>query len=140
MKAKIEVIQGKELADKFRQAGKKVEDKIDKALMTAGLLVERDVKQSFGISPSLPGEPPGVLTGRLRSSIATRVIPGNALVGTQVEYARRLEKGDEGPGGIAARPFLRPALERNKEEIKKILYKGLIEAMTEVFKKGFTGI
>ena len=140
MKAKIEVIQGKELADKFRQAGKKVEDKIDKALMTAGLLVERDVKQSFGISPSLPGEPPGVLTGRLRSSIATRVIPGNALVGTQVEYARRLEKGDEGPGGIEARPFLRPALERNKEEIKKILYKGLIEAMTEVFKKGFTGI
>ena len=140
MKAKIEVIQGKELADKFRQAGKKVEDKIDKALMTAGLLVERDVKQSFGISPSSPGEPPGVLTGRLRSSIATRVIPGNALVGTQVEYARRLEKGDEGPGGIAARPFLRPALERNKEEIKKILYKGLIEAMTEVFKKGFTGI
>jgi len=140
MKAKIEVIQGKELADKFRQAGKKVEDKIDKALMTAGLLVERDVKQSFGISPSSPGEPPGVLTGRLRSSIATRVIPGNALVGTQVEYARRLEKGDEGPGGIAARPFLRPALERNKEEIKKILHKGLTEAITEVFKKGFTGI
>jgi phage gpG-like protein len=139
MKTKAEIIEGKELADKFRQAGKKVEDKIDKALMAAGLLVERDVKQSFGVSPSVPGEPPGVLTGRLRASIATRVIPGNALVGTRVEYARALEFGYK-PRNLAARPFLIPALERNREEIKKILYKGLTEAMTEVFKKGFTSI
>lgn len=138
MEVKIEVLQGKELAEKFIKAGKTVQDKIDKALLKAGLLVERDVKKSFGVSPSSPGEPPGVVTGRLRASIATRLIPMNAEVGTKVEYAGRLEFGDE-KTHLAPRPFLRPALQRNEAEIKIILHKGLNEAMADVF-KGFTKI
>ena len=35
---KAEVIKGKELAEKFREAGKEVQDKIDRALWKAGHL------------------------------------------------------------------------------------------------------
>lgn len=135
MQIKTEIINGKELADKFKQAGKTVQDKIDKALLKAGLLVERDIKKSFGVSPSPPGAPPGVVTGRLRASIATRLIPANAEVGTKVTYARDLEFGDE-DRNLAPRPFMRPALERNEAKIKEILREGLSDVMSDIFKKG----
>lgn len=63
-------------------------------------------------SPSQPGEGPGVVTGRLRGSITWR--PGaDALspfvdIGTNVTYAPFLEGGTS---RMAARPFLKPALE-----------------------------
>jgi len=69
-------------------------------------------------------------TGRLRASIATRLVTMNAEVGTRVEYARPHEKDY---------PFLRPALTDNEAEIKRILHKGLADAMNEDF-KGFTKI
>jgi len=128
---KLEILNGKELAEKFRAAGKEVQGKIDKALLKAGYLVERDVKKSFGTSPSPPGGPPGVVTGTLRRSIATRLVPGNVQVGTNVVYARRLEFGFEGQ---EARPYLYPALKRNKEEILKIINKGLNDELSKIFK------
>lgn len=117
MKIKAEVIQGKELAAKFRTAGKKAQSKIDKALLKAGLLVERTAKIY---------QTPHVLTGRLRASIATRLVPMNVEVGTTVEYARKHEKDY---------PFLKPALTDKEVEIKEILRKGL----KDVF-KGFTKV
>lgn len=63
-------------------------------------------------SPSSPGQGPGVITGRLRASITWR--PGSddispfVDVGTAVHYAPFLELGTR---KMAARPFLRPALE-----------------------------
>lgn len=133
---RLEIIRGKELAEKFRSAGIKMQDKIDKALLKAGYLVERDVKKSFVTSPSPPGGPPGVITGTLRRSITTRLVPMNAQVGTNVVYARRLEFGFETQ---EARPYLYPALKRNKEEILKIISKGLNDELASVF-KGFTKI
>jgi len=135
---RLEILNGKELADKFRKSGNEIQDKIDKALLKAGHLVEADVKKSFGTSPSPPGGPPGVLTGTLRRSIATRLIPGNAQVGTNVVYARALEFG-YAPRNLEARPYLYPALKRNKAEILKILRKGLGDELASVF-KGFTKI
>lgn len=133
---RLEILNGKELADKFRKCGKEVQDRIDKALLKAGYLVEKDVKKSFGTSPSPPGGPPGVLTGTLRRSIATRLIPGNAQVGTNVVYARRLELGFESQ---EPRPYLYPALKRNRAEIIRIISKGLGDELASVF-KGFTKI
>ena len=133
---RLEILNGKELANKFRKSGKEIQDKIDKALLKAGHLVEADVKKSFGTSPSPPGGPPGVLTGTLRRSIATRLIPGNAQVGTNVVYARRLELGYKTQ---EARPYLYPALKRNKAEILKIINKGLGDELASVF-KGITKI
>ena len=122
MQVKTKIINGKELAAKFKLAGKTCQDKIDKALMKAGLLVERTAKKY---------QTPHVDTGRLRASIATRLVPSNAEVGTTVVYARPHEKDY---------PFLKPALVDKTMEVKVILHKGLSDAMKDVFKKGFTKI
>lgn len=93
---------------------------------------------------SLPGQPPHVDTGRLRSSITWAISegvkqgndvkgkaqegdqveqPGKendqiiAVVGTNVKYAKALEFGYS-PRGLAARPYLRPALEKAIAKIK----------------------
>ena len=117
----IGVKEGKELAEKFKKAGKEAQNKIDKALLEAGLLVERTAKIY---------QTPHVDTGRLRASITTRLIPRNAQVGTIVEYARKHEKDY---------PFLKPALTDKEMEIKVILNKGLTEFIKDNF-KGFTKI
>lgn len=116
---KIEIIKGEELAEKFKSAGKKIKDKIDKALYKAGLLVERRAKQTVHVD-----------TGRLRASITTRLLPANAEVGTIVEYGPKHEK---------QYPFLKPALINQQVEIVKILHKGLTDAMGDAF-KGFTKV
>jgi len=121
MEVKVEVLEGKELAEKFKKAGKVAQDKIDKALLKAGHLVERTAKIY---------QTPHVDTGRLRASIATRLVPMNAEVGSKVEYARIHEK---------QYPFLKPALEDKEIEIKTILNKGLTDFINDTF-KGFTKI
>ena len=40
MKFKTEILHGKELAAKFKEGGRKIQDKIDKALYKAAILVE----------------------------------------------------------------------------------------------------
>jgi len=136
MEIKMEVKEGKALAEKFRHAGKEAQNKIDKALLKAGYLVERTAKIY---------QTPHVDTGRLRASIATRLVPRNAQVGTNVVYARRIEfgfKGDDSLGRTynqAAYPFLKPALKDKEMEIKMILHKGLTEFIKDNF-KGFTKV
>jgi hypothetical protein len=84
-----------------------------------------------GLNPSVPPNPPHVLTGRLRQSIAWEVtVEPNAVVGrvgTNVVYARRLELGFVGTDSLGrninqeARPYLRPSLEENRNEIIRLL-------------------
>ena len=119
MKFKTEIINGKELAARFKSAGKKIKDKIDRALMKAGLLVERGAKILVHVD-----------TGRCRASISTRLVYADAEVGTVVEYAPKLEK---------RYPFLKPSLVNQSVQIKRILHKGLTDAMGASF-KGFKGI
>lgn len=57
---------------------------------------------------SNPGEPPGVRTGRLRSSVdVSREAEADFRVGTAVDYAGHLEFGTS---NMPARPFMRPKL------------------------------
>jgi HK97 gp10 family phage protein len=71
---------------------------------------------------SAEGEPPAVLTGRLRDSITHEIeeqlwdIIGR--VGTNVEYARYLELGTK---KMAPRPYLRRAIEENRKELIDML-------------------
>lgn len=88
-------------------------DPIIADLSKRALRVESAAKRiASNESPSAPGEGPGVITGRLRNSITWR--PGVDSVspyvdiGTNVFYAPFLELGTR---KMAARPFLRPALE-----------------------------
>lgn len=67
---------------------------------------------------SAPGEPPKTDTGRLAGSIFAEFSSGGlrADVGTDVVYGGHLEMGTK---NMAARPWLFPAFERNKDRIKK---------------------
>lgn len=67
--------------------------------------------------PSNPGTPPGVRIGILRNSITNaRLGVLKWGFGTNVDYARPLEFGTV---NMPARPFLRPALRNNREQIGK---------------------
>lgn len=68
-----------------------------------------DIKLSFGPSPSRPGDPPGVVTGDLRASIAwTPQAPLRIFVHDGVVYGVYQELGGE---HMPARPFMAPVFE-----------------------------
>lgn len=88
-----------------------------------------------GASPSLPGEPPKKVSGRLFNSITTSEpfeLEDEIVVevGTNVIYARRLEFGFTGTDAAgrnvkqAARPYLRPTLQEEKGALGNIVSKG----------------
>ena len=117
-----------------------------KRMLRAVLVVEGDVKQRIGrgqpverdasgnlrgLDPSRPGEPPKVVTSRLRTSIthavertATAII---GRIGSNVPHARRLELGFFGADkkgrniNQAARPYLRPSLKERLSQVIRIL-------------------
>ena len=85
-------------------------------------------RRIVGLNPSSPGQPPRVLTGRLRNSInhsvkrtATGVI---VYVGAYTPYARALELGNP-KGNLEARPYLRPAIYTSRKKIVKLFGKDL---------------
>ena len=110
------------------QAGRK------RNMMAACVHLRREIVRSIGEpgptkthrenAPSQPGEPPHKRTGRLRQSIASEVAANGQTgkVGSYgskgVEYAAYLELGT---GVMGARPFLRPALDREADKLAKIL-------------------
>lgn len=81
-------------------------------LVHRAILVESAAKIGWSAPPSQPGSKPAVRTGRLRDSITWR--PGVDAaspyvdVGSAVVYAPFVELGTS---RMAARPYLRPALE-----------------------------
>lgn len=104
---------------------KMVEDKAKRNMIEACKFLESYIKHSIsGPSPSAPGEPPGVITGTFRRSIAWEIDEGRkeliGRIGTNLIYALPLEFGTS---KMAARPWARPALEKNKSKIAKTLGK-----------------
>lgn len=112
-------------------------EKLYRALGKACALVEREAKKKA---------PKG--TGELRNSITSRVEGQTGIVYTPLEYAPYVEFGtglfaenggrtdvpwnyqdDEGEwhstSGQHPQPFMRPALNENREEIKRILKEGI---------------
>ena len=109
---------------KFVWHGRKFRNRIEAYMHTrleaVGALLEGDIKESFGESPAPAGGPPGVDTGRLRASIANERKGMTLRVGTNVEYGPHQELGTS---KMDARPFLRPAIPRNKSTIKSYFRK-----------------
>ncbi|MBA7556847.1 hypothetical protein ES705_49570 [subsurface metagenome] len=105
------------------------------ALKNACMLVERSTKESIGLvpSPAPPGHAPAAPTGTLKRGITHELDPTKleGRVGTNLEYARRVELGFVGTDKLgrvynqAPRPYLRPALHKNEKNIialfKKII-------------------
>lgn len=114
--------------------------KVQDSLSKATLLVEKEAKQNA------PKD-----TGALRRSITSKVEGLEGTVFTPLEYAPYIEYGtglfaeagngrkkvpwnykdDEGnwhsTSGMKPQPFMRPALNSNREKIKKILKEGVLK-------------
>lgn len=110
---------------------KKLQRNMDKAMHKTAISIVNSAKELMrepksGRPPSgkamktrasAPGEAPAVQTGKLRSSLATeRVKEKHYRVGTNLKYGKYLERGTK---TIKARPFLRPALDNNRDTFEK---------------------
>jgi hypothetical protein len=111
-------------------AGGGVEKYLGPALFAGGeeIVVEAQISMTRGRAevqnkrnhvPSRPGEPPAVFEGDLRSGIeATQPAPLRVLVTSNDRKSAWLEFGTS---RMEARPFMRPARDRKKPEVKAML-------------------
>lgn len=106
---------------RLRQIHDTVESEAVNVLLQAGEMVRQDAMESIrentirgsGHIPSLPGQPPKGDTGQLELSIDVELRASEKSVNViaRAPYSAALEFGTS---TIAERPFLRPALQRNK--------------------------
>jgi len=108
---------------KIRNIGPEAVKEVGKALFVSGQLVETDAAISITTGavsgkvhvPSAPGEAPNADTHLLDRSIETNLVaPLKVEVSANAPYAHDLEYGNS---KIEERPFMRPALAKNRDEI-----------------------
>ena len=89
-----------------------LKSRIPVALEACGLQAERSAKLLCPVD-----------TGRLRNSITHATKEQAVYIGTNVEYAASVETGHILPNGsyTAPKPYLKPAIENNKEKYKAIM-------------------
>ena len=104
--------------NRFQELARQAPQAADRAIEAMAREGERYVKQSFGSSPSAAGDPPGVDTGALRSSInvQNRGLMVRAIA-DGVEYGVMLEYGTSRMG---ARPFMGPTAMWLKNQAPRI--------------------
>jgi HK97 gp10 family phage protein len=102
---------GKELMRRMQDAQKT-------ALEAAGIFIEGEAVVRCPVD-----------TGNLRSSLTHRVKGNEVQVGTNVEYAAHVEMGTE---KAKAQPYLRPAVDENKNKILRILK----DCYSKIMKRG----
>jgi hypothetical protein len=107
----------------------KLDSEIPKRLLTAGEVVKAEAVRSIGTSfrtagPSAAGDPPHARTGQLRQSVFTEYDHARkvVIVGTPLKRGLFLEIGTS---TMAARPWLRPALNVSRDKIKGIFSRPL---------------
>jgi len=120
----------KRLKVNAEKAARMIEADIVRSLSTGQDAVRRRDGSLMGLDPSDPDNPPHLLTGHLRRSIDHRVEKHPKYIDIFViagaSYARVLEYGGmSGKANIAARPFMRPALARNRDKAISMLVKNL---------------
>jgi hypothetical protein len=123
----------KRLKVNAEKAARMIEADIVRSLSTGQDAVRRGDGSLMGLDPSKPGQPPHLLTGHLRRSIDHRVEKHPKYIDIFViagaSYARDLEYGKESDsdfrGRILPRPFMRPALARNRDKAISMLVKNL---------------
>ena len=122
---------------------------LQRAIAIAGAQVQGDAQRSIqrggrsGVvvtiggkrhQRSAPGEAPKTDTGRLAGSIFAEVLNGGLRVdvGTDVGYGTHLEFGTK---NMAARPWLLPAFERNRDRIVQRVKKAVQQANRKARRK-----
>lgn len=110
-------------------AKKRIGDKLSHAQEFRWAQPRTEGRQPYkvGLGPSKPGEPPKLLTGRLRDSLTGQVTETatelRGEVGTNTAYGRALELGDPSRG-LAPRPHLRNTVIEEQKRILSILETG----------------
>jgi len=109
------------------EAGARVYETAVKVLLSQPGSGETYTRGGVSHTASAPGQPPAVDTGTLRGSIQVEepVTPTQAIIATHTDYAEFLEFGTS---RMAARPYMRPALDENEGEII-----GAVEATVAAF-------
>lgn len=122
------------LADKYGQeaargafkAAKLIEGDAKKSIQSqsSGETVERNREggQKYVHVVSKEGDAPNTDTGALVASIQTEVTPKGIWVGSRLDYSAHLEFGTS---SMAARPWLFPAIEKNRTKIKELIKKSV---------------
>ena len=118
-----------EYEKKMKARKDKAEKERKKAIKRVALSIAADAVRSIQRGPktgrvygkhraSSPGEPPASDTGNLARSVTVSEMTddGDAVITVRAPYAATLEFGTK-DGTIAERPFLRPAVERHKQEL-----------------------
>lgn len=113
--------EGLKVAELFRNGSAAIEDDIDKAVVKASLLIERDAKINAAVD-----------TGRMRGSVTHRLIKTGdrrvGQVGTRVKYAIHQEFGTR---YMAGKPFLRPSLNQNKDKARDLIRTAVRNALAK---------
>ena len=92
---------------------------LEKALAKGALRVERTAKLIVPVD-----------TGKLRTSITYSIEGNKAIVGTSLEYAAKVELGI----GQRRQPYLTPALNMNREQIKQDIINEMNRQMEAIAK------
>lgn len=94
-------------------AGGQVIESIAEASITAGAV------SGANHVPSAPGQPPNEDSGNLRRNIETEI--GGPNLVTVTSYAGYSQALEFGTSRMAARPFMRPAAERGRPEVTRLV-------------------
>ncbi len=136
---RIEIRGIDELQKKLGALGKDISDILEEATVAGSMVVVSAAQENSRKG----GEFPHRITGNLfrniaeASPVSTKRTPERCeiAVGSTMEYARRLEYGFMGTDKLGRiydqqpRPFLRPALDENTEEIELAIRKKLQEVL-----------
>lgn len=118
----------KKHSDRLKRMAQRTPQQVTRALYAAGQLIESDAERSItagsisgaGHIPSLPGQPPNADTRFLDTNIETEIGgPGVVTVTSKAPYSAALEYGNS--RGLAPRPFMRPAAERNRKKVAQMV-------------------
>lgn len=115
----------------LRGIGPRTRTLVGQALFVAGGMIEAEAEISItagsvsgkGHVPSAPGQPPNADTRQLDTSIETIKVGELAVdVVAQAPYSAALEEGsvretEYGSARTAARPFMRPAVAKKRDEV-----------------------
>lgn len=121
----------KKHSDRLRKMAQRTPQQVAKALYAAGQIIEADAERSItegsisgaGHIPSAPGQPPNADTRFLDTNIETAIGgPGVVTVTSHAPYSAALEYGTS---RMAARPFMRPATERNRKKVVDLVGEAL---------------
>lgn len=117
----------KKHSDRLKRMAQRTPREVARALYSAGQLIELDAERSItsgavsgkNHTPSNPGQPPNADTHFLDSNIETEIGgPGLVTVTSKANYSAALEWGTS---RMAARPFMRPAVERNRKKVVQMV-------------------